>query len=133
MRAPPVPASAPQPAHTRRLRARVAAAIATRLSPDVRGGPRLNRNLELTGKVATAVWVAFVGSVVLGVEWKDIVQETINSGRPLENVVLLTLALPTVAFLAARSLIGFARWRLQRELWRRDVQRLEELRAAERG
>ena len=28
-------------------------------------------------------------------------------------------------FLVARSAIGFARWRLQRELWRRDVERLE--------
>jgi hypothetical protein len=26
---------------------------------------------------------------------------------------------------AARSMRGFARWRLQRELWRRDVERLE--------
>jgi len=27
-------------------------------------------------------------------------------------------------FLLARSLIGYARWKLQRELWRRDVERL---------
>jgi hypothetical protein len=26
---------------------------------------------------------------------------------------------------AARSILGFARWRLQRELWRRDVERFE--------
>ncbi len=31
-----------------------------------------------------------------------------------------------VLFVAARSAIGFARWRLQRELWRRDVARMEE-------
>jgi hypothetical protein len=39
-----------------------------------------------------------------------------------------------VVFLAARSMLGFARWRLQRELWRRDVERLEarERRAARR-
>ena len=91
-----------------------------------------NRYLELAGKVATVIWVGFIASVVFGVEWKDVVEEAINSGRPLENVVLLALALPTAAFLAARSLIGFARWRLQRELWRRDVQRLEELQAARR-
>jgi hypothetical protein len=136
--------SAPQPALTRRIRARVAAALATRLSPERTGRAtllerltvqrlswngvvRLNRYLELAGKVATVIWVAFIASVVVGVEWKDIVEEAINSGRPLQNVVLLALALPTFAFLAARSLIGFARWRLQRELWRRDVQRLEEL------
>jgi hypothetical protein len=122
----------------------VSAAIAARLSPErTRRATllerltvqrlswdhvvRLNRYLEVAGKVATVIWVGFVGSVVLGVEWKDLVEEAINSGRPLENVVLLALALPTVAFLAARSLIGFTRWRLQRELWRRDVQRLEQL------
>jgi hypothetical protein len=27
-------------------------------------------------------------------------------------------------FLAARSMLGFVRWHLQRELWRRDVERL---------
>ena len=149
MRALLMPAPAPQPALTRRIRARVAAAIATRLSPERtrratllerltvqrlswNGIVRLNRYLELAGKVATVIWVGFIASVVFGVEWKDVVEEAINSGRPLENVVLLALALPTAAFLAARSLIGFARWRLQRELWRRDAQRLEELQAAGR-
>jgi hypothetical protein len=137
-----VPAS--QSALTRRIRARVASAIAARLSPErTRRATqlerltvqrlswdhvvRLNRYLEVAGKVATVIWVGFIASVVLGVEWKDVVEEAINSGRPLENVVLLAIALPTFAFLAARSLIGFTRWRLQRELWRRDVQRLEEL------
>ena len=45
-------------------------------------------------------------------------------GRRIENALVLAIALPTFAFLAARSLIGFLRWRLQRELWRRDVERL---------
>jgi hypothetical protein len=146
MRAPPVPAPAPQPALTRRLRARVASALAERLSPERTrratllerltvqrlswdGIVRLNRYLELAGKVATVIWVAFVGSAVLGVEWKEVVEHAINSGKPLENAFAFALAVPTLVFLAARSLIGFARWRLQRELWRRDVQRLQ---AAER-
>ena len=30
----------------------------------------------------------------------------------------------TLVFLAARSMLGYCRWRLQRELWRRDVDRL---------
>jgi hypothetical protein len=38
--------------------------------------------------------------------------------------VLLTLLVPTVTFLLARSAIGYGRWRVQRELWRRDVERL---------
>lgn len=85
---------------------------------------RLNRYLEASGKVATAVWVAFICSLVVGVDWRDAVEEAINSGRPVENALVLAIALPTFAFLAARSLIGFLRWRLQRELWRRDVERL---------
>jgi len=85
---------------------------------------RLNRFLELTGKLATGVWVAFLASLVLGLDVRDTVEAAVNSGRPLENVILLAVLLPTLVFLAARSLIGFARWRLQRELWRRDVERL---------
>ena len=38
-----------------------------------------------------------------------------------EHVVRLHRYAP---FLVARSALGFARWRLQRELWRRDVERL---------
>jgi hypothetical protein len=123
------------------MRERIAAAIAARVSPErtrratlferltVRRLPwnsvvRLNRYLELTGKLATAIWVVFVGSLVFGVDWKEVMEDAINSGKPLENALLIAIAVPTLAFLAARSLIGFARWRLQRELWRRDVQRL---------
>jgi hypothetical protein len=123
------------------LRRRIAAAIASRVSPErtrratlfeqltVQRIPwdtvvRLNRYLEVTGKLATAIWVGFIGSVVVGVEWKDIVEDAVNSGRPLENALLFVVGVPTAVFLLARSMIGFARWRLQRELWRRDVERL---------
>jgi hypothetical protein len=126
---------------TKRLRHRIAAALEAHLSPErTRRATllermtvqrlswdaivRLNRYLEVIGRVATAIWVAFIGSLVIGVDWKDVVQEAINSGKPIENVILLAIALPTLVFLAARSLVGFARWRLQRELWRRDVKRL---------
>jgi hypothetical protein len=131
----------PQQPMANRLRRRVAAAIAARVSPERTRRPtlfermtvqrlswnsvvRLNRYLELTGKVATGIWVGFIASLVFGVDWKDVVEGAINSGEPLENALVLAIALPTLVFLAARSLIGFARWRLQRELWRRDVQRL---------
>ena len=124
-----------------RLRRRIAAAIASRVSPErtrratafeqltVQRLPwdtvvRLNRYLEVTGKLATVIWVAFIGSVVVGIEWKDIVEDAVNSGRPLENALLFAVGLPTAVFLLTRSMIGFARWRLQRELWRRDVERL---------
>jgi hypothetical protein len=46
---------------------------------------RLNRYLELTGKLATAIWVAFICSLVFGLEWKQVVEAAINSGKPLEN------------------------------------------------
>jgi hypothetical protein len=85
---------------------------------------RLHRYLELLGKVATAVWVGFIATVVLGVDWKSTVEHTVNSGDPVEAAVALAIALATLAFLAVRSVLGFAHWRIQRELWRRDVERL---------
>jgi hypothetical protein len=90
---------------------------------------RLNRYLELAGKLATVVWLGFVATVVLGVDWKEVVQDTVNSGKPVKGAIALVLIVPTLLFVAARSLIGFARWRLQRELWRRDVARLEQRRS----
>jgi hypothetical protein len=139
----PGPMSVPRSQRSKphRIRGRIAAAIAARVSPErtrratmferltVQRLPwdtvvRLNRYLEVTGKLATAIWVGFIGSVVFGVEWKDVVEDAVNSGRPLENALLLAVGLPTAVFLLARSMIGFARWRLQRELWRRDVERL---------
>jgi hypothetical protein len=123
------------------IRRRVAAAIAARVSPErtrratlferltVQRLPwativRLNRYLEATGKLATVIWVGFIATVVVGVDWKSVVEDAVNSGRPLENALFFAVALPTALFLLAHSMIGFARWRLQRELWRRDVERL---------
>ena len=61
---------------------------------------------------------------MLGWDVKEAVTHALNSGRPLENAFALALLVPTLVFLVARSAIGFWRWRLQRELWRRDVERL---------
>lgn len=85
---------------------------------------RLNRYLELFGKLATAIWVLFLASLVLGVDPRDVVEDSLNSGEPVRGAFVLAIVLPTFLFLLARSMIGFARWRLQRELWRRDVDRL---------
>jgi hypothetical protein len=121
--------------------ARLAAALAERLSPqrtrqatlferstvgrlDSGALLRLNPWLEFVGKLTTVLWVAFVVSVALGVDRKDAVESALNSGRPVRGALVLVIVLPTLLFIAARSLIGFARWRLQRELWRRDVDRL---------
>ena len=124
-----------------RLRERVSAALADRLSPEgtreatlferltVRRLPwehlvRFNRSLALVGKVATTIWVATIATIVLGIDWRGPVQAALNSGRPIEGAIVLIFLLPTVVVLVTRSLIGFLRWRLQRELWRRDVERL---------
>jgi hypothetical protein len=54
--------------------------------------------------------------------------DSLNSGKPIEGAFTLAILIPTLVFLAARSMLGFARWRLQRELWRRDVERLSSAR-----
>jgi hypothetical protein len=124
------------------LRARLEAAVGARLSPErtrratllerltVQGLGwdqlvRLHRYIELLGQLATVVWVGFIASLVLGFDWKGTVNDTLNSGDPIAGALLLAIAVPTLVFVAARSMLGFARWRLQRELWRRDVARLE--------
>jgi len=85
---------------------------------------RLHRYLEVAGKLTFALWVAFIATVVLGVHWRDVIESAFNSGKPVKTAVVLAIIIPTLLFVAARSAIGFARWRLQRELWRRDVERL---------
>ena len=133
----------PEPVPRRtRLRAGIESAFAQRLSPertrrstlferhtvgrlDWDTVARLNRWLELLGRIATVVWVGLIATIVLGVDVKDWVEEVINSGEPLQDVVIVALILPTLAFFLLHSTIGFLRWRLQRELWRRDVERLE--------
>ena len=85
---------------------------------------RVHRYLELGGKLTTGLWVAFLGSAALGVDWKGVAESAVNSGEPVRGALVLAILVPTLVFVAARSVIGFARWRLQRELWRRDVERL---------
>jgi hypothetical protein len=131
-----------QPSRRRRLRAGLESAFAERLSPertrrstlferhtvgrlDWDTVARLNRWLELLGRIATVVWAALIATIVLGVDVRDWVEGLINSGQPLRKVVIVAVILPTLAFFLLHSMIGFLRWRLQRELWRRDVERLE--------
>ena len=122
------------------LRARLGAAFAAHLSPEhtrratlferltVQRLPwhalvRTHRYLELAGKLATGLWIGFVASVVLGVNWQLVVADIFNSGARITDALALTLVLGTGVFLLARSTLGFLRWRVQRELWRRDVER----------
>jgi hypothetical protein len=134
-------ASTPDTA-TRRLRARVEEALSAHVSPEhTRRATllerltvqrlswehivRLHGYIEWLGKAATAIWVCFIASIVLGVDWKQVVDSTLNSGDPIQGAFALAILVPTLIFVAARSMLGFTRWRLQRELWRRDVERLE--------
>ena len=120
------------------LRARLGAAFAAHLSPEhTRRATlferltverlawdtlvRIHRYLELLGKLATGIWIAFVTSMVLGVNWKFVVEDVFNSGTRITDALVLSLLLGTGVFLLARSTLGFLRWRVQRELWRRDV------------
>ena len=126
-----------------RLRVRIEGTLAARLSPErtrratlferltVRRLSwdvvvRLNRYLEIVGKTATAIWCAFIVTIVIGVDWRGTLERAINSGNRVEHALVLAIVLSTAIFLLARSTIGFLRWRLQRELWRRDVERLDD-------
>ena len=130
-----------KPSRVARLRGTLGTAVTTHLSPEHTRAPtrierltvrklewsrltRIHSWLEAAGKVATTIYVVFVGSVVLGVNWKHTVEATLNSGKPVAGAVALALIIPTLAFVVARSSIGYMRWRVQRELWRRDVERL---------
>ena len=67
---------------------------------------RLNRWLELLGRIATVVWAGLIASIVLGVDVKELVQE-VNSGQPLQDVVIVAVIVPTLAFFVLHSVIGF--------------------------
>ena len=85
---------------------------------------RLNRWLELLGRIATVVWAALIAVIILGFDMKDTVADVVNGGDPVRAALILAILAPTIVFFLAHSLIGYMRWRLQRELWRRDVERL---------
>jgi hypothetical protein len=133
----------PESSRSRRVRRRVEEIFADRLSPErTRRATlwerqtvgrlswdtvaRLNRWLELLGRIATFVWAALIATIVLGLDVKDTVADVVNSGDPVRAAVFLAILAPTVVFFIAHSTIGFMRWRLQRELWRRDVARFGE-------
>lgn len=82
---------------------------------------RMNRWLEFSGKITTGVWAMFIVTVFFGVDWKAVVEETFNSGEPVRGAIILAVVIPTLLFVALHSMIGYARWRVQRELWRRDI------------
>ena len=93
---------------------------------------RLNRYLEFFGKITTVIYAAFIATVVFGVDWRSLVTSTFNDGRPVKGAIVLAIVLPTLIFVALHSILGYGRWRLQRELWRRDVAQMSGGAAPER-
>jgi hypothetical protein len=87
---------------------------------------RFNGALAALGKLATGLWVALIALFVIGFDLSTTVERALNSGKPLQHAFVLAIVLPTLLFLLARSVIGWARWKFQRELWRRDVERLSQ-------
>jgi hypothetical protein len=85
---------------------------------------RLNKWFSALGKLATTLYCAVIAALVIGIDIRPAVQDLLNSGKPIEHVFVLALLFPTIAFLLLRSLLGWGRWKVQRELWRRDVERL---------
>lgn len=85
---------------------------------------RLNRWLEFSGKITTGVWAVFIVTIFFGVDWRSVVEETFNSGQPVRGAIILAVVIPTLLFVALHSMIGYGRWRVQRELWRRDIEHI---------
>lgn len=91
---------------------------------------RLNQALELVGRLTTVLLIAFAVSTVVGVDWRGAAEEVVNSGRPVQGALAVAVVFVLLTFVALRSVIGFGRWRIQRELWRRDVAALQRREAA---
>ena len=87
---------------------------------------RANRWLEAVGRLTTVIYAVFIVTLVFGVDWKDAVQHLFNEGKPVKGAIALVVVLPTLIFVALHSITGYGRWRVQRELWRRDVAQMAE-------
>jgi hypothetical protein len=85
---------------------------------------RLNKWLSALGKIATSIYCVVIAAFVSGFDVEPTVRDLLNSGRPIEHAFVLAILLPTLLFLLLRSMLGWGRWKVQRELWRRDVERL---------
>src|SRR3712207_8925044 len=57
---------------------------------------RLNAWLELAGRIATALWVASLVSLSVGIDWQSLVEDAINSGRRAEHRLPLAFVPGTV-------------------------------------
>ena len=123
---------------TETLREHVAAVIARRVSPDrTRAATRLERltvarlswatlvrlnaALEIVGRAATVIWAGVIAAAVIGLRWRNALESALHEGRPVRAIVALALLLAIGVLVAVHSLLGFARWRIQRELWHRET------------
>src|SRR5690349_24648107 len=50
---------------------------------------RINRALEVLGRVATAAYVVFAATLVFGVDWRGAIESMLNSGKPVKGAIAL--------------------------------------------
>lgn len=62
-----------------------------------------------------------LGATLVGVDWREPLEDAVKAGRPVRSAVVVAILAAILVIVAVRSVIGFARWRIQREFWRRDV------------
>src|SRR3712207_9155077 len=67
---------------------------------------RLNAWLEVAGRTATALWVAALIPLGVGIDWESLVEDAINSGRPVERALLLAIVLATLTFRSEERRVG---------------------------
>jgi len=53
---------------------------------------RLNGWLELVGKAATGAWVGVLGATVVGLDWREPLEDAVNAGRPVRSAVVVARA-----------------------------------------
>jgi hypothetical protein len=84
----------------------------------------VNRALRLIGWLTYGLLYGLIASAIVGLNLRQQVKSVLNSGNELEGAVVLAILIPALGLIVLRSAIGFLRWRVQRELWRRDVAEL---------
>jgi hypothetical protein len=84
----------------------------------------VNRALRLLGWLTYGLLYGFMACALVGLNLKAEAESALNSGRPREGALAIAILVPALLLIALRSSIGFLRWRVQRELWRRDVAEL---------
>lgn len=130
--------SEPKPVAKPSLRRRFAVAVRRRFTPEgtraaslvervalgrlsARAVARLNAALEMIGELATWLLIGIFAAALFGLDWRGKIESSFNQGEPIQHAVTIGILLSVLSLVALRSVIGAFRWRIQRELWRRDA------------